>query len=149
MTATVAEDLTAERECPSCGQIWQLKVIRPDRLKAVFKSKCPPCRGIQSARTADSKAFARLAEAAAGADQPQGFRLAACREVDPELWFPPAGRRGSKIGKQAKAICAECPAKAACLQYALDTDQREGIWGGMTARERTELRRARKRLSAS
>lgn len=148
MTAAMAEpELTAERECPSCGQVWQLKVVRPDRLKAVFRSMCGPCRGVRSAQTADRKSFVKLARAMAGFDQPQGFRLAACREVDPELWFPPPGRTGTKIGKQAKAICAECPVRTACLQYALDSDQRDGIWGGMTERELAELRRARKRLA--
>jgi len=42
----------------------------------------------------------------------------------------------------AKTLCGECPVKNACLQYALETKQEHGIWGGTTEEERRRLRRA-------
>lgn len=65
------------------------------------------------------------------------FPGALCAESDPETWFPEKG--GST--RQAKAICAACPARAACLQHALThpDDGRFGIWGGLSERERRRL----------
>lgn len=71
---------------------------------------------------------------------------ARCREVGAEEWFPITG--GSTA--TAKAICngdgkriPPCLVRAACLRWALDRGERTGIWGGLTARERDELRRRR------
>ncbi len=55
-----------------------------------------------------------------------------CKESDPEAFFPEKG--GST--KQAKAVCKRCPVTEKCLQYALDNDERHGIWGGKSERER-------------
>lgn len=60
---------------------------------------------------------------------------AACAETDPEAWFPEKG--GST--REAKAICAECLVRAECLDYALETRQRFGVWGMRSERERREL----------
>jgi len=63
---------------------------------------------------------------------------AACRGTDPELWYPGRGQDT----KHAKAICADCPVRAECLQAGL----REyfGIWAGLSERERRRLRRTRR-----
>ena len=42
----------------------------------------------------------------------------------------------------AKAVCDQCPVKAPCLQFALETNQDSGIWGGTSEEERRRLRRA-------
>ena len=55
-----------------------------------------------------------------------------CKESDPEAFFPEKG--GST--KQAKAVCRRCPITEKCLQYALDNEERYGIWGGKSERER-------------
>lgn len=65
---------------------------------------------------------------------------ARCLDADPEAFFPEKG--GST--REAKRICAICPVQQDCLSYALDNDERFGIWGGMSERERRRL----KRLSA-
>ena len=66
---------------------------------------------------------------------------AACRTVDPELWFPIKGN--TTTGKLAQQICQTCPVIAPCLSYAMAQGYDcEGIWGGTTAAERAELRRA-------
>lgn len=64
---------------------------------------------------------------------------AACRGVDPALFFP---ERGAST-REAKAICAECPVREQCRDYALDTNQKHGIWGGLSERERRRIRSKR------
>ena len=63
---------------------------------------------------------------------------ALCAETDPEAFFPEKG--GST--REAKKICTGCEVKAQCLEYALANDERFGIWGGLSERERRRLRRA-------
>ena len=69
---------------------------------------------------------------------------AACRYLDPELFFPLSvtGRGAAEAG-QAKAVCARCPVRQACLDFALVTGQEFGIWGGRDERELRLLRRER------
>lgn len=61
---------------------------------------------------------------------------ALCAEIGGDTWYPDKG--GST--KEAKKICLECPVRAECLQYALDHDERFGIWGGKSERERRKMR---------
>jgi WhiB family transcriptional regulator, redox-sensing transcriptional regulator len=68
--------------------------------------------------------------------------LAACRGADPELFFPVSSTGPSLAQiRRAKAVCAGCPVREACLAYALDTRQEFGIWGGLDEQERRRLRR--------
>ena len=62
-----------------------------------------------------------------------------CAQTDPEAFFPEKG--GST--RDAKKICTSCEVRAQCLEYALLNDERFGIWGGLSERERRRLRRAR------
>lgn len=62
---------------------------------------------------------------------------ALCAQTDPEAFFPEKG--GST--REAKKICQQCEVKAECLDYALANDERFGIWGGLSERERRRLRR--------
>jgi len=69
-----------------------------------------------------------------------------CRELDPAVFFPSDG-----IGVQvACRICAECPMKAPCLEYALENRVDHGVWGGTSERERRRILRAHRltRLSS-
>lgn len=62
---------------------------------------------------------------------------ALCAQTDPELWFPGVGEPAIP----AKRICAVCPVREACLDYALAAGPRiYGIWGGTTEKERRQLR---------
>ncbi len=67
---------------------------------------------------------------------------ALCRDTDPELFFP-VGATGSALVQidRAKQVCEECPVQTACLDYALETNQDSGIWGGTSEDERRVLRR--------
>ncbi|PXY25939.1 transcription factor WhiB [Prauserella sp. PE36] len=65
---------------------------------------------------------------------------AACRDEDPELFFPVSDMGpGAQQTAQAKAICARCPVRAECLRYALESGLDYGIFGGTTERERRAL----------
>lgn len=72
------------------------------------------------------------------------WELAACRGVDPELFFP-VGTEGAAAEQAtaAKFVCAGCPLRSGCLAWALDTGQEFGVWGGTTEDERRDLRRGR------
>lgn len=63
---------------------------------------------------------------------------ALCAQVDPELWYP---EKGGSTG-EAKRICRACPVVEQCLAYALSRDDRFGIWGGTSERERRKLKKA-------
>lgn len=62
---------------------------------------------------------------------------ALCAEVDPEAFFPEKG--GST--REAKRVCRACEVRAECLDYALEHQERFGIWGGFSERERRRLAR--------
>jgi WhiB family redox-sensing transcriptional regulator len=59
-----------------------------------------------------------------------------CAQTDPEAFFPEKG--GST--RDAKKICSSCEVRSQCLEYALQNDERFGIWGGLSERERRKLR---------
>lgn len=67
---------------------------------------------------------------------------ATCRDTDPELFFPigTTGQALLQIAK-AKSVCCECPVNVECLQFALETNQDTGIWGGTSEEERRQMRR--------
>lgn len=67
---------------------------------------------------------------------------AACRDSEPDLFFPVCSTGPALEGiRAAKALCAKCPVQDRCLAFALGTNQDAGIWGGATEEERRELRR--------
>jgi WhiB family transcriptional regulator, redox-sensing transcriptional regulator len=70
----------------------------------------------------------------------------ACRDTDPDLFFPvgTTARAQAQVAR-AKSICAECTVRSECLDYALDTNQDAGVWGGLSEEERRDIRRARRR----
>jgi WhiB family transcriptional regulator, redox-sensing transcriptional regulator len=73
---------------------------------------------------------------------------AACRDVDPDIFFP-VGTTGPALAQveAAKAICETCLVTRDCLQWAIDTAQDSGVWGGTTEEERRTLRRSRQRVA--
>jgi WhiB family redox-sensing transcriptional regulator len=68
--------------------------------------------------------------------------LAACRDSEPSLFFP-IGSTGPAIDQivAAKQICAICSVQEDCLQYALESNQESGVWGGYAEDERRRLRK--------
>lgn len=66
---------------------------------------------------------------------PEWMTRAACLDWPPELWFPVETRdTGSAV-----AICSTCPVRSECLAWALENRIREGVWGGLTERQRARL----------
>jgi WhiB family redox-sensing transcriptional regulator len=76
---------------------------------------------------------------------------AACQDEDSELFFPVSDvGPGARQVEQAKAVCARCPVRSACLEYALDNGLDHGVFGGVTERERRNLaRRSHRQVSAA
>jgi len=66
-----------------------------------------------------------------------GRERALCAQTDPEAFFPEKG--GST--REAKKVCTGCEVRAECLEYALKNDERFGIWGGLSERERRKLKK--------
>ncbi|MDR1393951.1 MAG: WhiB family transcriptional regulator [Bifidobacteriaceae bacterium] len=65
-------------------------------------------------------------------------RRALCAQTDPEAFFPEKG--GST--REAKKVCRACEVRQQCLEYALETDERFGIWGGCSERERRKMKQS-------
>src|ERR671918_496171 len=83
------------------------------------------------------------------ADQLDWQEQAACRDYDNILFFGP-DQGESEIEKQArearaKMVCQGCPVAEPCLEFAMETNQKYGIWGGLTDKERASLKRRRAR----
>jgi WhiB family redox-sensing transcriptional regulator len=70
-------------------------------------------------------------------EEPEWQDRALCAQTDPEAFFPEKG--GST--REAKRICQGCDVRAECLEYALAHDERFGIWGGLSERERRKLKK--------
>lgn len=69
----------------------------------------------------------------------------ACVGLDPEVFYP----HSDEEADEAKRICATCPVREPCLEFALDTREAEGVWGGTTSRERRRLLRQRRKTAAA
>ena len=87
---------------------------------------------------------------ASGTGSPNWMLRGACRQVDPELFFPVEAvtGAGARQAAAAKAVCGRCAVRANCLSYALEA-MPEGIWGGTTLEERRKAHRRRFRRKDS
>jgi WhiB family redox-sensing transcriptional regulator len=63
--------------------------------------------------------------------------FAACREQDPDLFFP----QTKEEAERAIAICRTCPVRSECREYSLEAAERFGVWGGLTEKQRLRLLR--------
>ncbi|WP_229369298.1 WhiB family transcriptional regulator [Umezawaea beigongshangensis] len=84
--------------------------------------------------TRESGLFSDLFDAT---DEQDWQERALCAQTDPEAFFPEKG--GST--REAKRICLGCEVRSECLEYALAHDERFGIWGGLSERERRKLKK--------
>ena len=71
-------------------------------------------------------------------------KQARCRGVDPAVFYPVSDEDEAP---EAKEICAECPVREPCLEYALTVREKHGVWGGRTERERRRLIRQRRKTA--
>jgi WhiB family transcriptional regulator, redox-sensing transcriptional regulator len=72
-------------------------------------------------------------------------QLARCRGIDPEVFYPVSDDEDA--AEEAKEICALCPVREACLEYALAAREKHGVWGGLTERERRRVLRRRRKTA--
>lgn len=72
-----------------------------------------------------------------GSEEASWQERALCAQTDPEAFFPEKG--GST--REAKKVCVGCEVTSECLEYALAHDERFGIWGGLSERERRKLKK--------
>jgi WhiB family redox-sensing transcriptional regulator len=68
---------------------------------------------------------------------------AACRGVEPDIFYPASDEEA----EVAKAVCAVCPVRQPCLEYALTSRERDGVWGGATEKERRRILRQRRKTA--
>src|SRR5438309_111487 len=87
--------------------------------------------------TSTTLTWGALAELFDVAEEQEWQEDALCAQTDPEAFFPEKG--GST--REAKRICQGCDVRAECLEYALAHDERFGIWGGLSERERRKLKK--------
>lgn len=68
-------------------------------------------------------------------------QLGECRGLEPGIFYPDEDDEGM----EAKAVCAGCGVRVACLEFALASREKSGVWGGATERERRRIIRQRRR----
>jgi WhiB family redox-sensing transcriptional regulator len=85
----------------------------------------------------DLGVLAELAELFESVEEEEWQERALCAQTDPEAFFPDKG--GST--REAKRICQGCEVRSECLEFALAHDERFGIWGGLSERERRKLKK--------
>lgn len=68
---------------------------------------------------------------------PAWMRHGLCAQADPDAWFPEKGQKD--VARAAAIVCARCPVRRPCLDYALAIREPHGIWGGTTSRQRRAL----------
>lgn len=61
--------------------------------------------------------------------------LGACRGLDPEVFYPDE----DADAEAAKEVCRQCIVRVKCLEFALETREKHGVWGGATERERRAM----------
>jgi len=83
------------------------------------------------------QATAEQATAEQAVGEPSWQERSLCAQTDPEAFFPEKG--GST--REAKRVCLSCEVRVECLEYALENDERFGIWGGLSERERRRVKK--------
>lgn len=92
---------------------------------------------MRAGRLAPAIGNVAIAEASFAEEDMEWQKSALCAETDPEAFHPEKG--GST--REAKKVCGRCDVRSQCLQSALDNDERFGVWGGLSERERRQLRK--------
>lgn len=133
--------------CPVCNRLtrpfrkslWEYPDTVP---RSMADGTCSSCYGRKrEGRPLISHATVRPTVTSAPTRYPftreQWMDDALCAQVDPERFFPEQGQST----RDAKSVCAACDVRAQCLEYALRNNEEHGVYGGLSERERRQLRR--------
>lgn len=124
--------------CCKCGARKQ-----PDQFPPGSSYNNPTCSDCHATKEHTLTLVAALADSFD--DEPWKQR-AACLGVDPELFF---ATRGDIVPiRRARMVCAVCPVRAECLEYALRNEEEFGMWGGLSEKERRPLLRERREAAS-
>lgn len=136
LSMTRAADITAGRCGTPCAGRWCV-LQAGHKLGPGRSHRATPRSAVEAAA---ARAFAVLAGDGElpGGELPGG-ELALCAQTDPDLFYP--DRAGSAEEKQAKAICRKCELRPKCLQWALETRELYGVWGGASQADRSVMLR--------
>ncbi|MGA9275821.1 WhiB family transcriptional regulator [Ilumatobacter sp.] len=74
-------------------------------------------------------------------DTSKWWDLGACRGLDAAIFYPD----DEAEAQAAKSVCASCAVQSTCLDYALTSREKAGVWGGATERDRRRIIRQRRR----
>lgn len=81
-----------------------------------------------------------ITSAAPAPQDPRWETNAACRTVDPDLFFPVGSSKAARAQTaEAKSVCMQCPVRVQCLNWAMETEQPHGVLGGMSQEERWQI----------
>ncbi|WP_081416543.1 WhiB family transcriptional regulator [Arthrobacter castelli] len=129
----------AAHEASETGESTRQRDDRDDAAAPTDLLNAPPEKQFESTRQRDDAAVWIGLPGLAPEDEGElGWQAdALCAQTDPEAFFPEKG--GST--RDAKKVCGACNVQSECLEYALANDERFGIWGGMSERERRRLRK--------
>jgi len=144
--AELSEPALRRRGARAVPQDWFLDPVDGDSASAAPARRLSALPDLESADFQDaSEVPGSIWQAVAGVydvDADEGELAwqtdALCAQTDPEAFFPEKG--GST--RDAKRVCSACPVRDECLDYAMAHDEKFGIWGGLSERERRRLRRA-------
>ena len=73
--------------------------------------------------------------------KPSWWQQAACRGLDPSIFYPAS----EEDAEEAKLVCDQCDVREACLEHALGSRERDGVWGGASELDRRRIVRRRRR----
>ena len=105
-----------------------------------------PFRSLRLANQEDGVSIIRSERSTVRSTGPEWRSYAACRLMPAEMFFP-VGTTGMAVEDvaEAKGVCTHCEVRSACLNFAIETRQAFGIWGGTDEDERREMARLRRR----
>jgi len=140
MNTTMIAAAQAARVAVLAGELGERADLVGDALARVDAVERRAAAGRADAlaelREALDATLAELADPAPAVPAPD-WSAALCAQADPEAWFPEKGVSPAS----AKRVCRHCPIRRECLDWALATDQRFGVWGGLSERDRRLVKR--------
>jgi hypothetical protein len=144
--------MNAPQECAGgCGKLLRPRTVDPNApewagtVQVSVKGMCGACYRTQTPDVEIDHRAAQWPTVPDVVDQLTADEapLALCAQTDPEAFFPVKGQANTV----AKRICAQCPIRLRCLEVAIANNYRDGVWGGLSPRERAAIARRKERVA--